>query len=102
MEERSDGILLRRPGSAKPKLSWTDTGRAMAAEGEDWTAWESAAADGLEDLPWKRTRPQRVAEQESAYKPSRPTFGLAGEMPKSRQIRFARLVGRESEESLQR
>jgi antitoxin component of MazEF toxin-antitoxin module len=32
MEERSDGILLRPPGSAGPKLSWEETAREIAAE----------------------------------------------------------------------
>ena len=35
MEERSDGILLRRPGPAVEKLSWVETALAMsAAKGE--------------------------------------------------------------------
>jgi antitoxin component of MazEF toxin-antitoxin module len=49
MEERSDGILLRPIGPAIPKLSWEETAKEMAASHEDWSAWEGAAADGLED-----------------------------------------------------
>jgi antitoxin component of MazEF toxin-antitoxin module len=53
MEERSEGILLRPTGPVVEKLSWEDTAREMAASGEDWSAWETAAADGLNDLPWQ-------------------------------------------------
>jgi antitoxin component of MazEF toxin-antitoxin module len=37
MEERSDGILLRVPGRAVPKLSWEETAAEMAAASEDWS-----------------------------------------------------------------
>ena len=50
MEERSDGILLRPNGPAVEMLSWEDTAREMAASHEDWSAWDRAAADGLDDL----------------------------------------------------
>jgi antitoxin component of MazEF toxin-antitoxin module len=66
MEERSDGILLRPVGPANPKLSWEDTARAMAADSEDWSAWDAAAADGLDDLPWDEPR-SRVAEGTAQY-----------------------------------
>ena len=56
MEERSEGILLRPTGPAVEKLSWEDTARAMAGSREDWGAWDKAAADGLEDLPWRAAR----------------------------------------------
>lgn len=52
MEERSDGILLRRPGPAVEKLSWEETARAMAAAAEDWHDFEVAEADGLDQMPW--------------------------------------------------
>lgn len=67
MEERSDGILLRRTGPAAEKLSWEDTAREMAASGEDWSAWETAAADGLDNLPWQTDAGERVAERPSRY-----------------------------------
>lgn len=51
MEERSEGILLRRAGPVVEKLSWEDTAREMAASHEDWNAWEVATGDGLKDLP---------------------------------------------------
>ncbi len=68
MEERPEGILLRAPGPASPKLSWEDTAAAMAAEGEDWSAWETVAADGLRDIPWEPQRERRVAERHSEYR----------------------------------
>ena len=68
MEERSDGILLRPPGPASPKLSWEETAREMAAQGEDWTAWEATVADGLQEIPWETTKPRRVAEGGPEYR----------------------------------
>lgn len=67
MEERSDGILLRPRGPATAKLSWDDTASAMAAATEDWTAWDTVAADGLEEFVWESRRPRRVAEVSSEY-----------------------------------
>ncbi len=46
LEEMEESIVLR--GKATGKLSWEETYRAMAAEGEDWTDWEVTAADGLD------------------------------------------------------
>jgi antitoxin component of MazEF toxin-antitoxin module len=68
MEERSDGILLRPPGPVSPKLSWEETAREMAAQREDWTAWDATAADGLQEVPWERPRPRRVAERGPKYR----------------------------------
>src|SRR5918996_2618546 len=68
MEERSDGILLRPPGPASPKLSWEETAREMAAQGEDWTDWETTVADGLEEIPWEAAKPPRVAEHGPGYR----------------------------------
>ena len=34
------------------KLSWAETARAMAAEKEDWSAWDVTASDGIETVPW--------------------------------------------------
>lgn len=67
MEERSDGILLRPQGPASPKLSWEETAHEMAAASEDWSAWDTAVADGLDDLPWQPGRPTRVAERGPEY-----------------------------------
>jgi antitoxin component of MazEF toxin-antitoxin module len=50
MEERSEGILLRRIRPAIEQLSWQETARQMAASDEDWSDWDAATADGLEDL----------------------------------------------------
>ncbi|MGI8497277.1 MAG: AbrB/MazE/SpoVT family DNA-binding domain-containing protein [Gemmatimonadaceae bacterium] len=71
MEERSDGILLRSRGPARPKLSWDDTAREMIAAAEDWRAWDATSADGSENTPWKPSRPRRVAERKSEYAPRR-------------------------------
>jgi antitoxin component of MazEF toxin-antitoxin module len=65
MEERSEGILLRPTGPVVEKLSWEDTAREMAASHEDWSAWDTAAADGLEELPWQADRRSRVAHAPS-------------------------------------
>src|SRR5687767_11975060 len=62
MEERSDGILIRPPGRATPKLSWEDTARDMAAAAEDWSEWEGTALDGLDEVPWNTSRARRVSE----------------------------------------
>jgi len=69
MEERSDGILLRPPGPASPKLSWEETAREMAAQREDWSDWDTTLADGLDEIPWEATKPQRVAERGRKYRP---------------------------------
>ena len=61
MEERSEGILLRPAGRAVQKLSWEDTAREMAASGEDWSAWDIAAADGLDHSPWHADKGQAPA-----------------------------------------
>jgi antitoxin component of MazEF toxin-antitoxin module len=68
MEERSDGILLRPTGPAVEKLSWEDTAREMAASREDWRAWDTTAADGLDELPWVAGRKDRVAESPTRYR----------------------------------
>lgn len=67
MEERGDGILLRPRGPAVAKLSWEDTARAMAAESEDWSAWDATAGDELDRIPWDSGKTRRVAEPRSQY-----------------------------------
>ena len=52
MEERSDGILLRPVAGPPARLSWDETARAMAESPEDWGAWDAAASDGLDAVPW--------------------------------------------------
>jgi antitoxin component of MazEF toxin-antitoxin module len=69
MEERSDGILLRPPGSVSPKLSWEETAREMSAEAEDWGAWDVTVADGLDEIPWEAAKPRVVAERGPKYRP---------------------------------
>ena len=68
MEERSEGILLRPAGPAVEKLSWEGTAREMAASSEDWSAWDRAAADGLDDVPWQADRKGRGAEPSTRYR----------------------------------
>ncbi len=68
MEERSEGILLRPTGPAVEKLSWEATAREMAASREDWRAWDTTAADGLEDIPWQADLKGRVAEPTARYR----------------------------------
>jgi antitoxin MazE len=47
LEETDQGILLRK--KREDKLSWEETFKAMAEEGEDWTDLDAALLDGLED-----------------------------------------------------
>ena len=47
LEERPDELVLRATKQAK--LSWQETFAAMAAEKEDWSAWDGVAADGIHD-----------------------------------------------------
>jgi antitoxin MazE len=47
LEETEQGLLLRKTEDAK--LSWEDTYRAMALEDENWTDFDVALLDGLED-----------------------------------------------------
>ena len=67
MEERADGILLRPRRAARPKLSWEDTARAMANEAENWSAWDEADADGLDQIPWEPTPARSAAEKMRAH-----------------------------------
>ncbi len=62
MEERAEGILLRAHGSPMAKLSWEETAKAIAAENEDWSAWDVASADGLDAIPWGEPVARRVAK----------------------------------------
>lgn len=67
MEERSDGILLRPRGAASPKLSFLATAVEMATASEDWTKWDIATGDGLDDLPWQVAKNRQVAEPKPTY-----------------------------------
>jgi antitoxin MazE len=49
-EEKTDEIVLRPGRATRPKLSWEETAKAMAAAKEDWSEWDSPAADGLDRL----------------------------------------------------
>jgi antitoxin MazE len=48
-EEKADEIVLRPTRRTRPKLSWEETAKEMAAAKEDWSEWESTSADGLND-----------------------------------------------------
>lgn len=74
MEERSDGILLRPPGPAQPKLSWENTAREMANDANDaeiWVEWDNTVGDGLDTIPWEPPAFRRIAEPPAEYKPRR-------------------------------
>ena len=75
MEERSERIMLRPAGPAVEKLSWEATAQAMAAPAEDWSDWDSAAADGLDGLPWDSASTSRVAEPKARYRAHRGPGG---------------------------
>ena len=47
LEETDQGILLRK--KPEDKLSWEETFKAMAKEGEDWTDLDTTLLDGLEE-----------------------------------------------------
>ena len=47
LEETERGILLRK--KQEGKLSWEDTFRATAEEGEDWTNLDATLLDGMEE-----------------------------------------------------
>jgi len=47
LEETSQGLLLRK--KQDDKLSWVDTYKAIADEGEDWKEYDQILLDGLED-----------------------------------------------------
>jgi antitoxin MazE len=49
-EEKTHEIVLRPGRATPPKLSWEETAKAMAAVKEDWSEWDSTAADGLDRL----------------------------------------------------
>ena len=46
LEEVEDGVVLR--GKETHKLSWEETYRAMAAEGEDWSDLDITLSDGID------------------------------------------------------
>ncbi|MDE2899734.1 MAG: AbrB/MazE/SpoVT family DNA-binding domain-containing protein [Chloroflexota bacterium] len=46
LEEMEESVVLR--SEARHALSWEETSRAMAAEAEDWSDFDTAIADGLD------------------------------------------------------
>jgi antitoxin component of MazEF toxin-antitoxin module len=67
MEEMTEGILLRPTGPPVEKLSWAETARVMAASREDWSEWDAADSDGLDEIPWESRPTHRVAEKKTKY-----------------------------------
>ncbi len=47
LEETEQGLLLRKKNDEK--ISWEETYKAMAAEEEDWSDFDVALLDGLEN-----------------------------------------------------
>ncbi len=47
LEETENGILIRH--DEERKLTWEQTYQAMASEDEDWTDFDTAISDGLDD-----------------------------------------------------
>ncbi len=47
VEEKAQEIVLRAGRQKVRKLSWAETAREMAASAEDWSEWDSLAADGI-------------------------------------------------------
>ena len=48
IEETSKGLLIRTQTKSN-KLSWKETFRETARAKEDWSAFETTTADGIED-----------------------------------------------------
>jgi antitoxin MazE len=71
LEDRGHEIVLT-PKSGSNKLSWEETAREMAASGEDWSDWETTAADGLEQIPWESNP---TAKPKKKAKTSTPVSG---------------------------
>ena len=67
LEDRGHELALK-PKAGPPKLSWEEPARAMAASGEDWSAWEGTLADGLDQIPWDGPVPKTAAS--AARKPA--------------------------------
>ena len=48
LEQRENEIVLKP--KRQQKLSWAETAKAMATAREDWSGWDCAVADGLNEL----------------------------------------------------
>lgn len=62
LEDRGHELVLRPKGES-PKLSWEETAREMVAAAEDWSSWDSSAADGLDAIPWDHPAPLDESQQ---------------------------------------
>ena len=63
LEDRGHEIVLT-PKSGSAKLSWEETAKEMAASGEDWSAWETTVADGMEQIPWETSSPVKTKKKD--------------------------------------
>ncbi len=88
LEEHSDGLRLRPAGPFEEKLDWEATALAIAAAAEDWSAWDEADADGLEQVPWESKGPRRIREKASG---NGKTRGSKAVVLKRYEIRWAHL-----------
>ena len=62
LEDRGHEIVLT-PKIGSIKISWEETAKEMSASGEDWSDWESTAADGLEQIPWEAAPAVKVKKK---------------------------------------
>jgi antitoxin component of MazEF toxin-antitoxin module len=70
IEEHDDHLLLKGKNGTG-KLSWEETARAMAAEGEDWSEWEGTVADGLETSPWEQVHASNTSRRKKRTRANR-------------------------------
>jgi antitoxin component of MazEF toxin-antitoxin module len=69
IEDRGHEIALK-PKRTPRKLSWEETAHAMVVAGEDWSRWDVALADGLDDIPWAHPVPAEVKKHAKARRRS--------------------------------
>jgi len=60
LEDRGHELVITPKGGQK-KLSWDETYKEMAAEGDAECAWDCTLADGLDEIPWDRPIPAAAA-----------------------------------------
>lgn len=59
LEDRGHEIVLTSKGGSS-KLSWAETAKEMAQAHEDWSDWETASSDGLDQIPWEPATPSKA------------------------------------------
>ena len=80
IEDRGHEIAIIPKGGSK-KLSWDETYKEMAGAKEDWSAWESTLADGLDEIPWEGSAQKRVRAAKRKPAPLSPKALLPGPKP---------------------